>query len=473
MTTTSTIKPVASQAASAPGSTTPSPSEQALYSHESERLAISIMMDANRNTLHHSLMSLLSYEDFYVEQHQVIWKIIAAMREAGVSSDPVSIIDHANAKNEFVGGSIYIVDTFNDPVARLCKDESVTAAANRIKGFSMTRKMQRILNMSQALNNTGQKFDVVSSFVEDEIVNLKRLSSSSRSGPKQVAYFYDAIMARIIAKSEGEEVETGIPTHFPELDRVLGGGLCEGLIVLAGRPGMGKTAFATAIEQNISNGGRPTLFFSLEMSGVALAQRNLSRHSRIPFSHIRTAEIEEHEFAPLLESLEILTKAPCYIDETPGLSISEVRARGRAFIQQFPNGVIFLDYVQIVQPGHNGKGKDPRAVVTETSQGLVQLARELKCPIVALAQLSRELEKRASKRPIISDLKESGQIEQDASIIMFVYRDEVYNKDTRYGGTTEVIIGKNRDGECDTIQYMSDLSRMSYSEMGRFDGEGL
>lgn len=440
-----------------------------IYSHESERLVIGVMLSSQRSGLHLSLISLIAHEDFFVDQHQTIWRIIATMREAGLVVDPMSIIDHANAQGEFVGGAEYIIEAFNDPIARLCSDESVTAAATRIKGFSMSRKLQRALSLASALNSSGQSFDHVAGFLDDEIINLKRLSTSSRSGPRQASDFYDAILAKITAKLDGEVVDKGIPTGFSQTDQLMGGELpAEGLIILAGRPGMGKTAFATAIEQNISNSGIATLFFSMEMPGIALAQRNLSRHSRIPFRHIKTAEIAEHEFAPMIESLEVLGRAPCYIDETPGLSMAEIRARARAFKEQHPKCAIFLDYMQIVQPGRDSKTKDPRYVVSETSQGLTQLGRELKCPVIALAQLNRELEKRANKRPVMSDLRESGQVEQDASIIMFLYRDEVYNPDSEHRGTTEVIFAKNRDGECATVKFASDLSRMLYSELGTY-----
>ena len=442
------------------------------YSHDSERLLIGVMLNSQRHGLHLSLMALVSHEDFFVDQHQVTWKIMTAMREAGLTVDPMSIIDHANTKGEFVGGPEYVINTFNDPIARMCSDEAVNAAASRIKGFSMSRKLQRALSMAATLSNTGQEFDQVASYLEDEITNLKRLATSSRTGPREASFFYDAILAKITAKLDGEVVEMGTSTGFPELDNLLGGGLAnEDLIVLAGRPGMGKTAFATAMEQNISTSGIATLFFSLEMTGISLAQRNVSRHARIPFNHIRSGDLDEREFEPLFETISVLNKAPCFIDETPGLSMSEIRSRARAFAMLHKKIVLVVDYLQIVQAGKDSKTKDSRVIVSETSQGLKQLARELKCPVIALAQLNRELEKRANKRPMMSDLRESGQLEQDASVIMFLYRDEVYNADSKDAGTTELILAKNRDGKCATVRYSSDLSMMHYSEMGSYQTE--
>ncbi len=439
------------------------------YSHDSERLVIGIILNEQRSTLHHALMSLLSPEDFFVEQHKAIWQLVAGMREAGIVADPVSVLDHAKTQRTFVGGAAYITESVQDPVARMCTDEAVTAAASRIKNFSMARLLQRSLSMATALSATGQDYEYVTLFLEDELNNLKRLSTSHRSGPKHASYYYDLILAKLMAKLNGEEVQEGAKTQFPEFDRLLGGYLPrEDLIVIAGRPAMGKTAFATALEQNISNSGTPTLLFSMEMTGVSISQRNISRHSRIPYSNIRANELTDREFDPFTETLQILGAAPSYIDETPGLSMSEIRARARTFIAKHPDGVIFLDYMQIIQPGRDSKAKDPKYLVAETSQGLKQMARELKCPVIALAQLSRGVEQRANKRPLMSDLRESGQIEQDASIIIFLYRDEYYNPDSEHRGVTEAIFAKNRDSECATVRFASTLAYMHYSEMGAY-----
>lgn len=436
---------------------------------ESERLIIGVMMNCERSSVHLALMSLLSSEDFFVEQHQAVWRIIGSMREAGIDADPIAVADNANARKEFIGGAQYIVDAVKDPVSRMCSDEAVEAAAARVKGFSLSRKLMRALTMASVLGSSGQPFDQVASYVEDEIANLKRLATSSRSGPKQATFYYDAVLARVIAKQDGEVVAKGVSTGFPELDEILGNLPPEGLVVIAGRPGMGKTAFASAVEQNISNAGVPTLMFSLEMPGIALAQRNIARHARILYRNVRNADIADHEFAALIDTLHVLGNAPCYIDDTPGLSMAEIRARSRAFKEKFPNCVILLDYLQIVQAGADKKSKDPRYVVSDTSMSLVQMARELKCPVIALSQLSRDLMTRANKRPVMSDLRESGQIEQDASVIIFLYRDEEYNPDSAHKGTTEAIIAKNREGETKTVRFASDLSIMHYSEMGSFN----
>ncbi len=441
------------------------------FSSASEKLILSVMMNAGRTELHHQIAGLIAEDDLYIEQHRALWRIISTLREAGVPHDPASIMDAANRSSTFIGGAPYLMEIAQDPTARSCSVDSVTAAAGRLKDLSNTRRLQQLLQRSLHLTQTGQDFATVSSYVEDDLVNLRKVSSSSRSGPVHAAHFYDAVAQRIEAKAEGEEVNATAPTHFPLLDESMGGGLPRGgMIVIAGRPGMGKTAIACAIEQQISLNGRPTLFFSLEMPGIALAQRNLSRHSRIPFSSIRKAEIEDRDYDPLLESLSVLGNAPCFIDETPGLSMSEIRSRARTFAQTYPDCVIIVDYLQIITASPTDRS-DPKQLVSNNSKALTLLARELNVPVIALAQLNRGLETRANKRPVMADLRESGQIEQDASLILFVYRDEVYNPDTLDKGITELIQGKNRDANPVTIKFASDLSRMLYSELGVYGTE--
>lgn len=446
--------------------------ESGVFSQDTERLLISVMLNTARKQMHHSLIAQVAPDDFFVEQHKTIWQIICDLRDSGVEADPSAILDRAATLKEFVGGVQYVVDAVQDPVARVCSDESVTAAATRIKGFSVTRKLQKSLSKALTLCQMGQPFDEISSYIEDDITNLKRLQVSSRTGPRQAHIFYEAYLARLEAKLNGEICEIGVSTGYPDMDEVLGGGLArETLIVLAGRPSMGKTAFACAIEQNISNRNTPTLTFSLEMPGLALAQRNISRNARIPFKLIKALDIADRDYTALLESLGNMGKAPCYIDDTPGLTMAEIRSRARTFIESHPDGVIFIDYLQIIQPGPGSK--DPRVQVSENSSSALQLARELKCPVVLLSQLNRGPDGRANKRPLMSDLKESGQIEQDAGVIMFIYRDEYYTKDAcKEPGVTEAIFAKNRDGEMRTVKFCSNLAYMDYSELGIYASVG-
>lgn len=440
--------------------------EHALHSQESERLLLSVMMNPRRETLQHRLAELLAVDDFYVPQHQATWRIITSLREAGLPADPVSIADMAARQNEFIGGAQYLGATADNQIANLASEESVTAAASRVKEFALLRRLQDTLRQGIALCESGQSFVAVASFVDDDLQNLKRSAQSSRVGPRHLAHYHETITANMEAKLDGTEVDDAAKMGFAELDDVLGGLPPETLVIIAGRPSMGKTALAINVEQNIALAGRPTLTFSLEMTGVAIASRGLARHARIPLKTLKEAALSSQEWSQFSESMGALGATHSYIDDTPGLTMPEIRSRSRAFISAHPNGVIVIDYLQLVAMTGN---TDKRVHVAEVSAGLKLMARQLRCPVVALAQLSREVEKRTNKRPMLSDLGESGQIERDAEVIMFVYRDEFYNPDTPDKGVTEVIVGKNRDGATRTVKMAYHGATMSFNEIGTFE----
>ena len=443
-----------------------------LFSEASEKLALSVIMrakDSEENT-QHKLLALLSADDFYLDQHQVVWQIAGSLKDAGRPADAVSIADAAQRQQLHIGGPQYLGGLISDPVARAASHESVMEAAARIKEFSLLRRLQTSLKQGLTLCASGQSFSSVLSFVEDDLVNLRNTADTSRSGPRQMGTFIDTVLARVEKSLEGEVIMEGKATGFPILDDLTGGLVPETLTVIAARPSMGKTLFAMNIEQAIVARREPTLLFSLEMSGVTLATRAISRHGRIPLKNIKNVRMEDHQLSSFLDSVEYLKDVPCYIDDTPGLTLPEIRARARQFIAKHPDGTIMLDYLQLVT--QDGKGQqDLRMHVGAVSKGLKNLARELKCPVVALAQLSRSLEQRANKRPMMSDLRESGQIEQDAEVIMFIYRDEVYNPDSPDKGFAEIIVAKNRDGATGTVRTAFQGEIMLMTEVGRVDHE--
>lgn len=443
--------------------------EPSLYSQDSEQLIVSIMLNPSREKLHHRLSELLAPDDFFVEQNKSIWSIFQSLRDAGQPLEAASLIDSARRNSVFIGGSAYVVDCVNNPLAKNASDEAVQAAASRIKEYSMLRRLQASLRQGVALAEAGQPFASVLSFVEDDIANLRRVSSTSRTGPQHATVFLNANMERLAAKLEDPDAKTDvIPTGFMLLDRVIGGGFSPGtFIVVAARPAMGKTAFLVNVEQNIATLGRPTLTFTLEMKGESITGRALARHSRVAHSDIKQGAVDEEELSRIVESISYLGSLNTYIDETSGLTLPEIRARARAWAKSNPAGIILIDYLQLIASAAGSK--DRNAHITEVSMALRNLARELNVPVVALSQLNRSLESRANKRPMLSDLRESGQIEQDAEIIIFLYRDEVYNPDTPDKGITEVIIGKNRDGETATVRMTFDGPTMRMNEVGVYD----
>jgi replicative DNA helicase len=247
---------------------------------------------------------------------------------------------------------------------------------------------------------------------------------------------------------------TGVPTGFHDFDRMTSGMQPGDLIVLAARPSMGKTALAINIAENVAvQEGLPVAVFSMEMGASQLAVRIVGSIGRIDQGHLRTGKLSDDEWPRLTEAIEKLRNVSLHIDETPGLTPSELRANARRLSRQCGKlGLIVVDYLQLMS-GSSSDGSDNRATeLGEISRGLKMLAKELQCPVIALSQLNRSVEQRTDKRPMMSDLRESGAIEQDADVIMFIYRDDYYNKDSKEPGVAEVIIGKQRNGPTGTIK---------------------
>jgi len=247
---------------------------------------------------------------------------------------------------------------------------------------------------------------------------------------------------------------TGVRTGFFDLDRMTAGLQPGDLIVLAARPSMGKTAFAVNIAENVAiNEGLPVVIYSMEMGAAQLALRMVGSIGRIDQGHLRTGRLADDEWSRLSEAVDKLGKSSIFIDESPGLSPSEVRARARRQARICGKlGLIVIDYLQLMS-GNGGNEENRATVIGEISRGLKALAKELQCPVIALSQLNRSVETRPDKRPMMSDLRESGAIEQDADIIMFIYRDEYYTKDEcKEPGVAEIIIAKQRNGPVGTVK---------------------
>jgi len=262
------------------------------------------------------------------------------------------------------------------------------------------------------------------------------------------------LIDRVTEMSDNPHDITGVPTGFYDFDRMTSGMQAGDLIVLAARPSMGKTSLAINIAENVAlNEGLPVAVFSMEMGAAQLAIRIVGSIGRVDQGHLRTGKLTDDEWPRLTEAIEKLRAVSLHIDETPGLTPSELRANARRLARQCGKlGLIVVDYLQLMS-GSSGGGGDNRATeLGEISRGLKMLAKELQCPVIALSQLNRSVEQRTDKRPMMSDLRESGAIEQDADVIMFIYRDDYYNKDSKEPGVAEVIIGKQRNGPTGTVK---------------------
>ena len=376
-----------------------------------------------------------------------------------------AVLDHAALNNLDVGGAEHLAALISDPIGLNADHERIEQDVAIIIDCSTRRRIRAMLQ--DRLNDLGSRpvAEVVSA-LSDDTMRMQSDAEQQRTGPRHIS----EIMEEIV-ESWGDEDGPGnvYSTGFPDLDAKLNGGFRDGeLVILGARPGMGKTAFSGGVSRNISldtRHNRHVLFFSLEMSDTALGVRTLAAEAAVPSKLVRSGEILEHEeclhaiqavlprFASLTDDQDC-ANSRLWIDSTPGLSLAEIRSRSRQFARKYGSPIIVVDYIQIVgqtQRLNAGDAGDMQKSVGLVSQGLKSLARELNTPVLALAQLNRALEQRANKQPVVSDLRESGNIEQDADIIMFLYRDVVYNPDTPDPNEALVIIAKQREGEMGAV----------------------
>lgn len=417
----------------------------AMHSTESEKLILSVCMNPERSPLLDNLLGLVADSDFHVEFHGVLWNCIRVLRETGAAHDPTSVLDYTRRRNLFVGGVEYMGNLIEDPLAAAASDDAVLSAASRVKTYATLRGLQTMLSgAAQMCAASGPEgLENILSYVDDGVQSLRKTLHTSRTGPQSMPEVMNEVMLGMEQQMDGELVPA-TATGYPDLDNYINGLADEDFVVIGARPSMGKTAFAVNVAENISDGGDQVLIFSLEMKKTALGQRALARKARVDLKNIIRAELSEHEWSRVSEGIHSLGQSKVWIDDSPGLTIHDIRARARAFVAKHGKCKIMVDYLQFVSVA-DGR-TETKDHVSAVSRGLKNLARELKTPVVALSQLSRSLESRTNKRPMMSDLRESGAIEQDADIILFVYRDEVYNPDTKEPGVAEIITAKNRNG---------------------------
>lgn len=440
-----------------------------LISQISERTVLCALMQEANERLAGQITSILGPSDFGEEVHANLFRLWQTLTESGQPHDLAALVDQSRSYALFTGGEDYLINLATNATYRAASDEAIEAAATRIKELSGTRTLAKSIQLCLDQANAGTtSLEALTTMLEDTAGNARTSAKSARSGPEHVSAFIGVMLEQVEQRLSGVDVESAVTTGFHSLDRLLGGGFAdEDLIVLAARPSMGKTALAVNHLLGAAEAGRCALLFSMEMRGSSMAKRLISRKGRIPGSVFSNADQLGERLDDLYEASQALGQAPIWIDESPGLSLAEIRARSRLFHAQNAGRKILIavDYLQLIAASAAAKpGVDARIVVGEASKGLKQLARELKCPVIALAQLSRTVEQRANKRPLMSDLKESGQIEQDADVIMFLYRDEVYNPETNEPGVTEVIVGKQREGSTGTVKLAHQLASSLYED---------
>ena len=403
-------------------------------------------------------LETLEVDDFYDLRHKVVFQ---AIRNLEAIARPIDVVTLENeiekqGKLDAIGGIAFLGElTLRVPTA-----DNVIAYAEIVTEKHQARKL------SLAASDIHEKgyednLEVRDYLDEAEAKIFEVTQQRDKSGPEPIKSLVKKVFSSLDERFKSDGGVTGVPTGFIDLDSRTAGLQPTELVILAARPAMGKTAFAMSLAQNAAtgpNGGWPCLVFSLEMSSTQLAERMLCSEARVDSSALRRGQLQRQDMTNLTYAAASLSKAPILIDDTPALSLREVRARARRFRSNkelFAGkkfGLILIDYLQLMRGSPQAAKASREQEISEISRGLKALAKELECPVLALSQLNRSLEQRTDKRPQLSDLRESGAIEQDADVILFIYRDVIYNKDTENPNVAEVIIGKNRHGATGTIE---------------------
>jgi replicative DNA helicase len=392
--------------------------------------------------------------DFYRFEHKIIFSAIGALIGASKPADVITVYEHLQmaGKSEDSGGLQYL-----NALA-----QSVPSAANMRRYAEIVREraiLRKLIAASDeiatnAFNPQGRAVTQILDEAEGKIFKIGEEGNRNKQGFQSMDVLAVQLIDRVTELAEnGAEDVTGVRTGFYDMDKNTAGLQPGDLIILAARPSMGKTAFALNIAENVSvNEGLPVVVFSMEMGASQLALRMVGSQGRIDQQHLRTGRLDNDEWGRLTEAVERLSKSSVFIDETPALTGPELRARARRQARQCGQlGLIVIDYLQLMS-GSGSDNENRATEIGEISRGLKALAKELNCPVIALSQLNRSVETRPDKRPMMSDLRESGAIEQDADIIMFIYRDEYYNKETKEPGVAEIIIAKQRNGPVGTTK---------------------
>ncbi len=410
--------------------------------------------------------------DFYRYEHRLVYGVLAKLVADSKPADVITVHEELQrqGKGDEIGGLAYL----NALAQYVPSASNIRRYAEIVRERSILRQLVSASDdiATSAFNTQGRAVAAILDDAESKIFKIGEQSSRMKQGFQAMDSLVVQLLDRVQEMADNPNDVTGVPTGFYDLDRMTAGLQAGDLVVLAARPSMGKTAFAINIAEHVAlNEGLPVAVFSMEMGASQLAVRIVGSIGRIDQGHLRTGRLTDEEWPRLTEAIERLRNVSLHIDETPGLTPAELRANARRLARQCGKlGLIVVDYLQLMSG--SSSGDENRATeLGEISRGLKALAKELQCPVIALSQLNRSVEQRTDKRPMMSDLRESGAIEQDADIIMFIYRDDYYNKDSREPGVAEIIIGKQRNGPTGTVKlaFLKPLTRFESLAMGGSD----
>ena len=415
------------------------------HSMEAEQSVIGSMIMSKDAIVEASEM--ITGADFYQQQYGIVFEAMVELHDEGKAVDLITLQDRLREKE--LPPEISSMEFVRDLLSAVPTSANVKYYAEIVAEKSMLRKLIKTTEEISNLCYLGkEKTQDILEVTEKKIFDLVQNRGSEEFVPiRQVVL--NAI-EKIEKASRTQGSVTGIPTGFIDLDYKMSGFQPSDLILVAARPSMGKTAFVLNIAQYMAfHNDVTTAIFSLEMSKEQLVNRLLALESKVDSQNIRTGNLEDEEWAKLIEGANIIGKSHLIIDDKPGISISELRSKCRKYKMEHNLGIIFIDYLQLMTG--SGRSESRQQEISEISRSLKALARELNVPVVALSQLSRAVEQRPDHRPMLSDLRESGAIEQDADVVMFIYRDDYYNKDTELKNVAEIIIAKQRNGSIGTV----------------------
>lgn len=394
------------------------------------------------------VLEFLKPDDFYRPAHKILFKAMVDLNSRGDAIDTVTI-KAALGSYEPIGGLTYLGQIVNSVPTSSNIEYYAKIVANKSQSRAFIGSLTELIGSAYA-----EELSVEDLIAKAESSLLAVSQSSHQSSFRRMYDILDEHQEKLDERASQTSFVTGTATGYPDFDRLTTGLHEDNLIILAARPAMGKTALVLNIAQNVATkANKPVAIFSLEMGDVSLGERMLASIGMIKSHHLRTGQLSEAEWKNLVVAQNILSQAPLFIDDSAGLKIADIRARARRLSQEMGGlGLIVIDYLQLIQ----GRKSDNRQQeVSEISRQLKIIAKELSVPVIALSQLSRNVEQRQNKRPMMSDLRESGSIEQDADIVAFLYRDDYYREqsdDQPENNLTELIIKKNRHGDLGTVQ---------------------
>jgi replicative DNA helicase len=414
------------------------------HSVEAEQAIIGGLMLENQGW--DKINAKICEDDFYRTEHRILYRAIHTLAHKNQPFDVVTLLDTLKSNDDLdnAGGEAYLFELANNTPSVA----NISAYADIVREKSVQRQLISVATeiADSAYNPGSREVPELLDFAESKVFAIAEQTPSD-GGPEIIKSILVRAVERIDALYHSGDSITGLATGLKDLDELTSGLQPSDLIIVAGRPSMGKTTLVMNMAEHAAiKENKPVLVFSMEMPADSLAMRMMSSLGRIDQHRIRTGKLSDDDWPRITSAVHMLSEAPLFIDDTPALTPAELRARARRLVKEHGSlGLIVIDYLQLMKvPGF--KADNRTAEISEISRSLKALAKELHVPVIALSQLNRSLEQRQDKRPVMSDLRESGAIEQDADLICFIYRDEVYNEDSPDKGTAEILIAKQRNG---------------------------